>query len=113
MADDITMIRTLISDLGDPPILTDENIETFLSVEGGSVKRAAAAALYAIASSEALLSKVISTQDRSVDGAKVSDALRSHAYALRQQADKEEDEGFFMLTSIGPTISHEGEEGRF
>jgi hypothetical protein len=80
-------VRLLISDTDlDDPLFTDPQISTFLALENGSVRLAAAAALDVIATSEALTSKAIRTQDLSTDGPKVAAALRDHAAALRAQA---------------------------
>lgn len=83
-------VRLLIADLGDPPILSDDMIQGFLDMQS-SVKRAAADALDAIASSEALLSKKLRTQDRQTDGPAVAAELRKHAQQLRAQADAEDE----------------------
>ena len=88
-------VRLLIADVDTArQILTDGQITGFLALEADNVKRAAAAALDAIASSEVLVSKVIRTQDLATDGAKVATALRAHAQQLRAQADDED--GFFF-----------------
>lgn len=93
---DAGRVRLLIPDTDEAALLfTDEQITAFLAMARGTgtalVKRAAAAALAAVASSEALVSKVIKTQDVSTDGAKVSDALLARAATLRDQADADED----------------------
>lgn len=108
-------VRLLIADTDvDNLVLDDEQIAGFLDIHGGVVKRAAAAALDTIASSEALLSKKIRTQDRQTDGPAVADALRKHAAALRAEADAEdtqEEESFFLLTEpLRPRVRAEGEE---
>jgi hypothetical protein len=56
------------------------------------VKRAAAAALETVASNEAMVSKVIRTQDLATDGAKVSDALMRRATELRRQANDDDED---------------------
>lgn len=84
-------VRLLISDVDEQnQILTDDMIDGFLAL-AGSPRRAAADALDAIATSEALIGKVIRSQDLSTDGAKVAEALRGHARQLRAQADAEDD----------------------
>ena len=100
-------LRLLIADL-DPTryVLDDEDVAGYLSLHGvdsttaltttttvpmHTVRRAAADALDAIATSEVLVSKVIRTQDLSTDGPKVADALRKQAASLRAQADVDED----------------------
>lgn len=91
----VGQVRLLISDTDETePILDDSHIDGFLKLNGDNVRRAAADALDAIASSEALVSKAIRTQDLQTDGAKVADALRKHADRLRAQADDDEDDGF-------------------
>ena len=90
-ASDIGMVRLLIPDTNETyPILTDEQIGAFLSLEGGVVKRAAAAAIETVATNEALVSKVIKSQDLSTDGSKVSLELRLRARELRRQADQDD-----------------------
>lgn len=88
---DAGKLRLLIADT-DPTrlILDDEQVDAFLAIETG-VKRAAAAALEAIARSEALVSKVIRTQDLQTDGAKLAAELRASAKALRDQADVDDE----------------------
>lgn len=55
------------------------------------IRRAAADAVDTLATSEALISKVIKTEDLQTDGAKVANALVQRAIQLRRQADKDED----------------------
>jgi hypothetical protein len=83
----VGMVRLLINDV-DPvaPCFTDSDISAFLTFEAGNVRRAAAQALDTMASNEALVSKVIRTQDLQTDGAKVAAELRARAASLRQQA---------------------------
>lgn len=90
-------VRLLIADVDQTrPVLTDEQVTGYLALHDADassatpwqVRRAAADALDAIATSEALVSKVIKTQDVSTDGAKVADALRKQAASLRAQADQ-------------------------
>lgn len=104
---DADKVRVLINDYrpDDPGnvVFTDTEIETFLSLEGGHVKRAAAQATDVIASNEALVLKVIKTQGGlTTDGAKVAAELRKHAVSLRAQADAADDdasEGFFQIVN--------------
>lgn len=99
----VHQVRLLIADLDtDNQLLDDDTVVGYLSMHGvtrsdatfpgktptWSVRRAAADALDAIATSEVLVSKVIRTAAGVVtDGAKVADALRKQAVALRAQAD--------------------------
>lgn len=111
MAIDVTtpvgQVRLLIADMSEDTarqILTDTMIEGYLAISGvtqpyedvpsWSVRRAAASALDAIATSETLVSKVIRTQDLSTDGAKVGAELRAQAKALRDQATADEDASY-------------------
>ena len=83
-------VRLLLADVGSTQYLTDGQIDGYLQLNDGRVRRAAADALDAIAVSEVLVSKVIRTQDLQTDGAKVADALRARAAQLRAQDDDEE-----------------------
>lgn len=111
MAIDVTtpvgQVRLLIADMSEDTarqILTDSMIEGYLAISGvtqpyedvrsWSIRRAAASALDAIATSETLVSKVIRTQDLSTDGAKVGAELRAQAKALRDQATADEDASY-------------------
>lgn len=85
-------VRLLLNDVDDAaPIFTDAEIAAFLELEP-RVRRAAALAIDTNASNEALASKVIRSQDLSTDGAKVADALRKHAAALRARDQELQDE---------------------
>lgn len=85
-ATDVGKVRLLVPDSNvETHVFEDEEIATFLSLEGGRVKRAAAMCLETMASSEAFVQKVIKLLDLSTDGAKTSDALLKRAAVLRQQ----------------------------
>lgn len=93
MASDIELVRTLIPDTEaifgpdeDETLFSDAEIQNYLTV-GGNVLRAAGLAVYALATSEAMISKVIRTQDLQTDGAKVAEALMTKAKALMDRAD--------------------------
>lgn len=82
-------VRLLIPDTDpDNHLLQDAEITALLALEASDVRRAAAAALELIASSEALVSKKIRTQDLSTDGPAVARELRERATLLRTQADE-------------------------
>lgn len=96
-------VRLLTADVdGNNFTLTDDQVDGYLTlhgittptaapVSGVGVRRAAADALSAIATSEVLLSKVIRSGDGlTTDGAKAAAELRTQAAALRAQADVEE-----------------------
>lgn len=94
-------VRLLISDTDEANLLlSTAQIDGYLRVEGGSVKLAAAAALYAIASSETLISKKITSQGMSTDGPAVAASLRAHADSLRAQVKEgvgDNDAGFDIV----------------
>lgn len=71
-------------------VFDDEELDVFLAIEGGSIKRGAALALETIASNEALVLKVVRLLDIQTDGAKVADALLKRAALLRKQAEDDE-----------------------
>ena len=92
-------VRLLISDISEPFIFQDNEIQAFLSMRKNSPLRAASSALMAIASNEALLYKYIRTDDLTVDGVKGATEIRLQARQLESQADSEEE--FFLLTFPG------------
>lgn len=111
----IGRVRLLISDLDDANrVLADDMILGYLAIEQGSVKRAAALALEAIASSETLVSKVIKTQDLQTNGPTVAKDLREHAVSLRGQAETDEDDflgwGVVDFINYPPTAAEATEQ---
>jgi hypothetical protein len=93
----IGQVRLLIPDteqLEDPKDLTapdqyifsDAQLQAFIVLYNNNVKRAAAAAKLALATSEALISKVIKTYDFATDGAKLGAELRAQAKQLQDEA---------------------------
>lgn len=120
---DLGRLRALIpdvdqndfSDSGEPSYLfSDQHLGAYLALYSSSksqvakVKRAAASAITAIATSEALISKVIRTEDLQTDGAKLATALLSAAGRLNREADSDEerdedlDEGSFVIVDFEP-----------
>jgi hypothetical protein len=88
----VGQVRLLINDVDEPNLVfPDDQLEAFLTLESGSVKRAAAQAIDAQATNEALAAKVLKTHAKETDGAKLADAMRKHADSLRKQADRDED----------------------
>jgi t-SNARE complex subunit (syntaxin) len=71
-------------------IFDDHQIQAFLSLYTNNVKRAAAQAKLVLATSEALINKVIRTADYTTDGAKLGTELRAQAKALQDEADKDD-----------------------
>lgn len=85
-AEPVGMLRLLTTDVDEAfPILTDAQYLAFLGLEGNVIKKGAAAALEAIATSETLRTKKITTQDLSIDGPAVAEDLRKRAKLLRDQ----------------------------
>lgn len=80
-------------------LFTDSHLAGLLSLNGATpndyqswnIKRAAADAVDALATSEALISKVIKTEDLQTDGAKLANALVQRAVQLRRSAEDEEE----------------------
>lgn len=110
-SEDLAVLRTLIPDdaavfgpAEDQYMFSDDQLGHFYKVGNGSPLRAAALANYALASSEALISKVIKTQDLATDGAKVAQALITKADALMKQADNADasaDNAYFEIIDYG------------
>lgn len=111
----IGQVRLLIPDteqLDDPKdptatpeyIFSDAQIQAFIALYSNNVKRAAAAAKLALATSEALISKVIKTYDFSTDGAKLGAELRAQAKQLQDEA-REDDmyDSFETFIVVAPT----------
>jgi hypothetical protein len=90
------LVRLILNDIGDPWVFQDAEIDAFLTLEGSSVKRAAAQAIDTNATNLVLAMRVLRTQDVATDGAKVADAMRAHAKMLREQADLSDDDGAFF-----------------
>lgn len=89
-------VRLMIPDrTASDPIFDDDEIDAFLTIEGGNIKRATAMALETIAADQVLVLKVITLMDLRTDGAAVSRELLKRAADLRSQAEADEasDEG--------------------
>lgn len=96
---DVGIVRALISDTKQLDYdddgrlryrLPDELIEAQIEIAGGKLYSAAANALISIAVDEALISKVIKTEDLQTDGAKLATELRLNARDLNNKQ-KEQD----------------------
>lgn len=70
-------------------IFNDAQIQAFLTLYSNDIKKAAAQAKLVLASSEALINKVIKTYDFSTDGAKLGAELRAQAKMLFDEAEKD------------------------
>lgn len=103
----IGQVRLLVPDteqLGATPeyIFSDHQIQAFLTLYSSNVKRAAAQAKLVLATSEALINKVIKTDDLATDGAKLAAELRAQAQMLMSEADKDETEDSYdSFTIVG------------
>jgi hypothetical protein len=111
----IGQVRLLIPDveqLDDPrdPEVTpaylfgDAQIQAFLVLYGNNVKRAAAQAKLVLATSEALINKVIKTYDFTTDGAKLGAELRAQAKMLQDEAAQDDMvDSFDTFMIVSPT----------
>lgn len=96
-----------LGDLANPTnpaayIFSDPQIQAFLSLYSNNVKRAAAQAKLVLSTSEALINKVIKTDDLATDGAKLAQELRAQAQMLMAEADKDDTEDSYdSITIVG------------
>lgn len=96
-----------LGDLANPSnpaayIFSDPQIQAFLSLYSNNVKRAAAQAKLVLSTSEALINKVIKTDDLATDGAKLAQELRAQAQMLMAEADKDDTEDSYdTITIVG------------
>lgn len=90
-------------------IFSDAQIQAFLSMYANNIKRAAAQAKLVLASSEALINKVISSYDLKTDGAKLGAELREQSKALRAEAieDEQEDANDSFTIVRNPGVAQE------
>lgn len=107
----VGQVRLLVPDveqlanLADPSaaaayLFNDSQIQAFLTLYSNNVKRAAAQAKLVLATSEALINKVIRTADYTTDGAKLGAELRAQAAELRAEADRDEAEDSYEEIAI-------------
>jgi hypothetical protein len=96
-------VRLLISDVGggdgESFLFLNEEILTFLEMNEGNVRLAAAEALRSIAGNEAQVSKRIKFLELSTDGPSVAKELRALADKFEEAAD---DEGDIEIASMSP-----------
>jgi hypothetical protein len=106
VATDVGKVRLLVPDrVSADAVFQDDEVEAFLDLEGGVVRRAAALALETIASDNAMTLKVIKLLDLTTDGAKTSDALLKRADKLRAQVetdDQAEEGAAFDIAEMVP-----------
>lgn len=100
----VGQVRALIPDVEQLPnmqnpaaaaeyLFTDAHLQAFIDIENGNVKRAAALACEALGTSEAIISKVIKTEDLQTDGAKTMGQFINRARMLRLDAQREDEIG--------------------
>lgn len=88
---DVEQLENLAdSTAGAAYIFEDAQIQAFATLYSNNVKRAAAQAKLVLATSEALINKVIRTADYTTDGAKLGAELRAQAKELQAEADKDD-----------------------
>lgn len=112
-------VRLLIADTNPTSLILETcQVEGYLAINGAGkteatmsqVRRAAADAMDAIATSEALVGKVMRAADgTTTDGAKLADSLRKQATTLRGLADaadaadaEDADGGYISVTEFHP-----------
>jgi len=85
-------------------LFDDDQLQALAVVYSNNIKRAAAQAKLLLATSEALINKVIKTADYSTDGAKLGAELRAQAKQLQDEA-REDDlaESSDAFTVVGYT----------
>jgi hypothetical protein len=81
-------------------LFNDGQITALLALYSNNIKRSAAQAKLILATSEALINKVIRTADYTTDGAKLGAELRAQAAELRAEADKDDSEDDYGTISI-------------
>ncbi len=84
-------VRLLIGDTdAADPLFQDDEVATFLGIEEDDILLAAALALDVMASTQAMVLKVLTQNGVSTNGAAVAQALRAQAAVLREQAARSE-----------------------
>jgi len=86
-------------------IFNDSQIQAFATMYSNNVKRSAAQAKLVLATSEALINKVISTYDYKTDGAKLGAELRAQAAELRAEADNDDQYDSYETFIVVPQTS--------
>lgn len=83
-------------------LFSDPQIQALLSLYSNNIKRSAGQAKLILATSEALINKVIKTNDLSTDGAKLAAELRAQATMLMAEADKDDaEDSYDSFTIVG------------
>ena len=100
-----------LQDLTQEPsyLFSDAQLQAFLSLYNNNVKRAAAQAKLVLATSEALINKVIKTSDYTTDGAKLGAELRAQAKQLQDEAVYDAQvEAYDQFIVVKPSYHHSG-----
>jgi hypothetical protein len=107
LATNVGKVRMLVPDRVDVGhIFEDDEITAFLTMEGGAIKRAVAAALETIASDQAMTIQTIQLLHLKMDGTAVAKSLLDRAATLRDQSTSEEavsDDGAFDIAEWAVT----------
>lgn len=102
-------VRALIPDTSSTTyVFQDEELEGYLMLEGGNVRRAAAMALEVAASDKALVQGVVKTLNLSVDGAAAARALMERAALLREQSATRQPRIATAGSKLAPTTPETG-----
>lgn len=103
---DVEQLEDLANPTADPAYLfNDAQIQAFVSMYSGNIKRAAAQAKLVLATSEALINKVIKTADYTTDGAKLGAELRAQAKQLQDEALKDDEvDSFDFFEVVKPGV---------
>lgn len=104
-------VRLLTADLDEAaPLISDDVLTGYLTLNGDAPLLAAADALDAMATSEVLLARKIRTQDLATDGPAVAAELRRQATVLRARFEAENSD--FTIVGFTPDDGTEGVEAR-
>lgn len=119
--DELTDIEQVRLNLGEDiedettHVLSDAALATWLTAFNGSVDRATWRALITIATSEALISKKLTSQHLSTDGPALSAELRALAQTYKDMADADDNANYFAGYVLPPGAGRlfEAEEYRW
>lgn len=102
-------VRALIPDTNATYyVFQDEELDGYLLLEGGNVRRAAAMALEVAASDKALVQGVVKTLNLSVDGAAAANVLMERAALLREQSATRQPRIATAGNKLAPTTTESG-----
>jgi hypothetical protein len=105
--------ENIISGVGEYLYFGDDEIGAFLTMYGDNVKLAAARCLETISMSQALLLKSWSTDDLTVNGDRIAEALRKLAAQLREEALQEESSEYFNMIAMFIDDDHDGQADEY